>query len=513
MTCGSRDAYCEYADGHGYCFSCLKYFPSNTIQEDFIIDDGKFTYEYIGHRGLDKDTLKLYDIKTKINSEGKPVADGFRYQNGDYKIRDLGKKSFVWQRPDGRSVDASAAGLFGMDKFSSGSHKSITITEGEYDAASLHQLLRLPVVSVQSSASALRDCTVNREYLNAFERIYLCLDSDQPGQEAARRVARLFDYNRVFFVKLSKHKDANEYLQAGDGEELKNVWWNARKYLPENIISSITEFESILKEAPRWGLHYPFPTLTQMTYGIRTGETVLITAMEGVGKTELMHAIEHKILKETDDNVGAIFLEEPKRRHLQALAGLELGQPVHLPDCACSEGDILRAFKQVVGEGERLHLYSHFGSSDPDHLLDTIRFLVSACGCRYILLDHITMAVSGLGGDDERRALDYLSTRLEMMVKELDFSLILVSHVNDDGLTRGSRNISKVCDIRINMFRDLTSPDPDQRNTTSLTISKNRYAGKTGPAGKLIFNSKKYTLEEEDPLFAANDNTLLRAAS
>ena len=47
------------------------------------------------------------------------------------------------------------------------------------------------------------------------------------------------------------------------------------------------------------------------------------------------------------------------------------------------------------------------------------------------------------------RALDYLSTRLEMMVKELNYALIIVSHVNDFGQTRGSRYISKISDIRI----------------------------------------------------------------
>ena len=34
------------------------------------------------------------------------------------------------------------------------------------------------------------------------------------------------------------------------------------------------------------------------------------------------------------------------------------------------------------------------------------------------------MAVSGLGDEDERKALDYISTRLAMMVKELDFALL-----------------------------------------------------------------------------------------
>jgi twinkle protein len=119
------------------------------------------------------------------------------------------------------------------------------------------------------------------------------------------------------------------------------------------------------------------------------------------------------------------------------------------------------------------------------------------------------MAVSGLGGEDERRALDYLSTRLEMMVKELNFALILVSHVNDDGRTRGSRYISKIADIRIDAVRDLQASDPVTRNTTHLTVSKNRFSGRTGPACRLLFDPQTYTYKElsDDQWEPANDVT------
>jgi twinkle protein len=223
-----------------------------------------------------------------------------------------------------------------------------------------------------------------------------------------------------------------------------------------------------------------------------------------------MHAIEHQLLESTDDPIAAIYLEEPKRRHLQALAGLALGRPAHLPDAGVTDDEIIVALRRLVREDDRLHVYSHFGSDDPEVLADTVRFLVSARGCRYVLLDHITMAVSGLAGEDERRALDYLSTRLEMMVKELDFSLIFVSHVNDHKQTRGSRLISKIADIRIDLERDLQHADDKERNTSYLTVAKNRFCGKTGFAGKLLFNPITYSYFEEgvdfNPPQFVNDN-------
>lgn len=462
----------------------------------------EFTYEYLPWRGVQKEAFAFYDVKTKIDSEGRPVEIGFRYPNDSYKIRKLNGKEFYTRG------DINKAGLFGRNKFAAGSHKYVTITEGELDALSLWQVLRNPVVSVQSSGTAHRDCSADRAWLNSFERVYLAFDADEPGRRACQEVAKLFDYDKVFHVKFSNRKDANEYVQAGEEEVLRNIWWNSGHYLPDNISSSLDDFKKILSKRPEWGTPYPWEGLNKILYGIRQGETVLFTAQEKVGKTELMHFIEHKLLKENPNaNVGAIFLEEPQQRHLQALAGISLRKPVHLPDCDVGQDAVISALDTLVAKDDRLHIFNHFGSDDPDVVLDAIRFLVSARSCRFVILDHIGMVVSGNRGEDERRVLDYFSTRLEMMVKELNFALILVSHVNDEGKTRGSRYLTKVADVTISAERDLQAVDPVERNTVYLRVLYNRFSSTTGPACKLIFNRDTYSyLEEPWNETAANDN-------
>lgn len=483
--CGSSDARSTYDDGHSYCFSCGTYTPPNTSSDNY-------TYEYLPWRGVSKATMEFYGVKTKVGEGGKPISVGFKYPNGHEKTRTIDRKGFFLEK------NKPISGLFGQDKFAAGGYKTVTITEGELDALSLYQVLRQPVVSVQGASSAGRDCANARSWLNSFDRIYLAFDSDAPGCEAVKSVSKLFDYGKVYVLKFSNRKDANEFLQAGEEDPLRNVWFNAKRYLPDNIESSLEAFKNILLVPPKTGFAYPFKKLTEMTYGIRFGETVLFTAMEKVGKTELMHFIEHKLLKETNHNVAAIYLEEPKSRHLQALSGIELGKPVHLPDCSCTSDELTQALVRVVGRDDRLHIYSHFGSSDPDVLLDSIRFLVSARECRFVILDHLSMVVSGNTSDDERRQLDYLSTRLEMLVKELDFSLIMVSHVNDEGKTRGSRWPTKVADITVTAMRDMQNPDPQERRAIYLRVLFNRFCSKTGPAGKLIFNPDTYAFLEVD---------------
>ena len=492
-SCGSSDAKCVYEDGHSYCFSCNEFFPS--AEEDV----NAYTYEYLPWRAINKSTYQKFGVKTKIDSEGKPISIGFNYPNGSIKVRQIDEKAFHWVNTNGK------AGLFGRNLFSTGNGKYITITEGELDALSIYQVLGTPVVSVQSASSARSDVALERSWLQSYERIYICFDGDEAGRRATEEVARLFDFNKVYQVKLTKYKDPNEYLQHGAHDELKQLWWNSKKYLPSWVISSNDEFKKILEAPDQKGIAYPFPTLNYMTYGIRTGESVLLTAKTGVGKTELMHSILHNVLKETNENVGAIFLEEPKKRLLQSLAGIEIKRPVHLPDCYTKPGEVYGALTGLLRRDDRLHVYSHFGSDDPEVLLDTIRFLVSARDVRYVFLDHISMAVSGLGGEDERRALDYLCTRLEMMVKELDFALIFVSHINDFGQTRGSRYIAMISDIIVHADRDFTNSDRSVANTTHLTITKpSRFSGRAGPAGKLLFDPVTHTYAED--LLYDNDN-------
>ena len=444
------------------------------------------------------ETLRFFHAQARIDPSGKPVAIGFPYPNG-VKVRGWEEKRF---HSEGNFKGPS---LFGMDRFSGGQAMSITITEGETDAMSVFQMLgsKYPVVSVRSATSAKTDCAAHISFLNSFDKIYLCFDNDIHGKAAAKEVATLFDFNKVYDVGLTKHKDANEYLLARESADFKNVWFNAKRFLPEGIVSSWSQFKDILAaHKDKKSYPIPFPQVHQMNEGLRTGEVFLVTAMEGVGKTEAIRLMEYELLKNTDENIGTIHLEESKARQLKAMAGLHLEAPVHKKDSGVSDEDIELALQSITRRDERLHLYSHFSSDDPLIILDTIRFLVTACGCKFIFLDHITLVVTGLAGDDERKTLDMLSTRLAMMVEELDFCLILVSHINDDGKTRGSRNISKIAHTWLQLSRDVENEDENIRNVTHLLMKKARFTGETGPAGRLRFDKSKFKLEDDTgPVF------------
>lgn len=535
--CGSSDARAEY-DDHWYCFSCriytkkdltsfsnrgtiyleeeennkvdrysvtgdwlLNHYPprvdyNNNHNKDDIMNNN-YTYEYLSnYRGINKATLEKYQVKTRVLNN-KPYSLEFPYSDNSYKIRLIDKKEFFTEGEFNNY-------LFGLNKFDPGSARYITITEGEVDCLSTYQMLgsKYPAVSVRNAASARNDCEKHWKYLNSFENIVICFDNDGPGQKAAHAVAGLFDVNKVKIVDLTQYKDANEYLKENKDADFVKAWWAAKAHLPKGIVGQYSEIQSILaKEDSKSIAEYPWPTINEMSYGIRSKEIVLLTAQEKVGKTEIMGAIEYHLLKTTDYNIGIIHLEEPEKRAIQRLIGYELNKPVHLPDSTVSPSDAFTTYEKLTKREGRLYFYSHFGSDDPDTILDAIRYLVVACHCKFIFLDHITMLVTGYEGDDERRKLDYISTRLAMMTRELDFCLFLVSHVNDEGKTRGSRNISKIADLLVHLDRDITAESDVQRNSTSITVRGNRFASKSGPAGTLIFDPQTYKLAEKEVEF------------
>lgn len=488
--CGSSsDAFCLRRDGSGYCFSCSKSFPVN---EDLRLNDSEIRFDIVGHRGISRKTFEFYDVPTKF-IDGDPHEVKFPFGSKAGKIRDLHDK-----RHQKCLGDFKAAPMFGQVLFDPGSKDSITITEGEFDAMAAYEMLkgRSACISIKSGAgSALADCRANYDYINSFDKIYLCFDADETGQNAVKSLQGLFDFKKVYHVRLGRRKDANEYLENSETDEFWKAWHSAKRFTPDNIISSFSEIEKALDVSAEDKLgEYPFEGLNQRLYGLHAGEVVVIKAFEGVGKTEFFRSLEYHILKSTDHPIGVIHLEEDNGTTVKAIAGYELETPATLPDCGLSKEDILRGYKSAVRDDEgRVHIHSSFDVEDESAFLGNIRFLVSAVGCRFIFLDHISWLATGTDDEDERRKLDRVSQKLKLLAKELRFCLVMISHVNDDGKTRGSRNISKVANTVISLDRDIL----DESTKTYFLIEKARLGGRTGKAGFGEFDRERGKLVPE----------------
>jgi twinkle protein len=141
--------------------------------------------------------------------------------------------------------------------------------------------------------------------------------------------------------------------------------------------------------------------------------------------------------------------------------------------------------------------------------------MAKACDCRVVFLDHISLLVSGMDGNDDRKAIDVLMTKLRTLVQELEITLICVSHLkrpnsdkgHEDGQAvslsqlRGSGAIAQLSDAVITLERNSMSPDANVRHTTKVAVAKNRYAGQTGPACDLRYDvetGRMYEIKMEE---------------
>ena len=156
------------------------------------------------------------------------------------------------------------------------------------------------------------------------------------------------------------------------------------------------------------------------------------------------------------------------------------------------------AFQRTLDKWQ-LFLYDGFGSYEPDIIYNRIEYLSSALDCKVIFLDHLSILLSGLDGD-ERRMIDTTMTKLRSLVERTGIALFLVSHLRRSqtdqgheegarvtlGQLRGSAAIAQLSDGVIGLERDQQDRSADAN--TTVRVLKNRYSGETGIACHLKYN-------------------------
>jgi twinkle protein len=448
-----------------------------------------FTYEFIARRGISKATHEFFGVKARIGETGEPLSVVYPWPGGWSQIKGIKEKTFY-------SMGTVTPGVFGKDKFPAGSARAVTIVEGADDALSYVEMMgRFPVVAVRSATinQALADVREDYDYLNSFERIYLCLDNDEPGKKAAEAIASVFGYQKVYHVKNAPRKDATEYCENHEKAIFKNIWYNADRFLPDGIVSSFASLKKIFDNRtrhPRW--ETPFPKLNYMLGGgLELHRVYLLSGMTGIGKTEFFRACQHKFFEDRpSENIAILHYEEPVDETVERAVGYKVKSPIHLQENSLPPDKVLEEYEKLVGRDDRVHFSMRYGSENPDDVLAKVRFLVAACGCTQVYLDNITVLFTGRHQDDERKDLDYFSTQMEMLVKELPFTLVMISHENEQEGTRGSANINKVADVWLNLRRDVEAANEFSRRLLSFKLKKNRQASRTGPAGLALYDDQ-----------------------
>lgn len=518
IDCNSSDAFNYNTRGFGKCFSegCGRSYPSKDpvhawAEERYPVTNGMTLNvegvevvatnqdtpsdgNYVAMRGISVRTMEKYDVTTTTDKS----YQTYTYPSGGKKMRNLKEKGFHTKK--GFKTDE----LFGMDKFTAGCSKVLTITEGELDALSVNQMLTdldksriYPVVSLPSASPAKGIWENCKSYLDSFDKLVLSFDNDDAGNGIADKVSKLFP-NKVYRVAHGQYKDANDFLVARAQAEFKQAWYNAKKYTPENVLNTTEQFLQLYNDTPEFQY---VPTgineLDAKILGLMQGHFTVIKAPTGIGKTEIMRYLEFSMLKQGVP-IATWHLEETKLRSLLGLVSYQANDNLTRRDLIeqkFAEDTVLDAIHTLTKDGNLYQFFLEDGQG-ADELCDQIRFFSQACDCKFVFFEPIQDVVTGSTEESKEQQLADLSVRLSKMAADLNVGIVTIAHTNENGDPKYCKMIGQRASVIIDLNRDKESESVEEKNTTYLKVEKNRPCSQEGIAGKMKFNYDTFTLRE-----------------
>jgi len=515
-----------FEDGGAHCNRCGYSRPSKTSHPSTTVDEPSVPSGYsnytvrspdiasfqnypvtgINDRGITPSTCEYFGVRSELSETDGSTVTGVLFPI--YHNTDTEKPTAFKKRTPEKSFtiygSEKTPALFGQNK--APNSKTLYITEGEIDALTVYQCLKEQagrdwshlhpaVVSIPNGAAgASRAIADNLKFINQYDKIVICFDNDESGKKATDEVCRLIG-SKAHVGKLGSFKDANEMYLAGRQSDLKaSLVFNAEKYMPAGI-ATVSDLVDEACSMPEYGLTYPWPSLTDLTYGLKTGQLIGIAAGVGIGKTDWFSQLSAHLIEEHNEAVALFKLEEPPSRSLKAIAGKIAGVPFHRPDVHFEQSALRDAILRLDG---KVYCYNHFGYKEWGAIKADIRVL-RAYGVRYFLIDPLTALVAH--AEDEHKALNEMMEEMASLTQELDLTIFYSSHLNPpprgvksheeggevkESQLYGSRAMIRwshyIFGLQRNKHAKLEdgSADYKERNTTKFVLLKDREYGNTG---------------------------------
>jgi twinkle protein len=137
-------------------------------------------------------------------------------------------------------------------------------------------------------------------------------------------------------------------------------------------------------------------------------------------------------------------------------------------------------------------------------------------GCKYLILDHLTIAVSEVEANDANQAVDKVMSDLLKTAKKHDVWLGVISHLRKTGMgsksfeegkmpsmddIKGSGSVKQISFQIIAFARNMIASSEAERNTIKIRVLKSRFTGRTGDAGGAFYNADTGRLDYVDHEF------------
>ena len=520
--CGSSDGLQVFLqeDGsvNGWCFVCstgvddpygdkpIPQFKVKTNEEREAEIKSVLTYPTLAipSRKLSEETVKYFGVKVGVSQSDGVTPDSVFFPYGkDGTLTSWFFRSLCDKKKQFSIGSSKGCDLFGWGRAAKSGQRTLYITEGEFDAMALYQILKdanrgtayadLPhaVVSVLHGAgSAVKEIgRMSQQIEKLFDQVVLVFDMDEAGQKAAEDVCRIHPNYKVAHLPC---KDANECLMVGASKACKNaVVFKSAKPKNSRIVIANTLHEMSRVQA-EMGLSTPFHKLTELTRGIRRGETWYWGAGVKMGKSELVNTVGAHMIKEHKCPVFFAKPEEALNKSYKMLAGKMVGKIFHDPNVQFDYEAYDRA-GEMIGE---LALFTDvYQFLDWDTLKGDIKYAVVERGIQDVIIDPITCFTNSMNAAAANEFLTHMAAEVSSMAKDLDFTAHLFCHLKapEAGPPHerggkvlstqfaGSRAMMRSCNYMVgiegNKDPDL---DKEERNMRYVKLLEDREFGASG---------------------------------
>jgi twinkle protein len=456
-------------------------------------------YEYlVGQRGIYPETLATY----KITSKGDMIYFPF-IVDGELKLI-KSRKAEDKAKPTPTSADCEPI-LFGWQAIGP-DDRTLIITEGEIDALSWHSF-GFPAVSVPfGGGKGAKQNWIENDYerLERFEKIYLSLDMDKPGEEAVKEIVSRIGVHRCYRVHLPK-KDANECLSSGVSfDTMSQALKEAKEFSPEELNRPGSYLDEVMnlfypKEEEKKGYTTPYENLSNEHLYFCPGELTLWSGPSGHGKSQVLSdCIPHWM--QEGGTVCLASLEMAPRQSLKRLIK-QVGN-VDRP----TQG-YLKACMDYLDES--LLIYNKVGKADVSHMLQIFDYAHSRYGCDIFIVDSLIRL--GIASDDYTGQENAVYKMVEWVIaRNVHLHLVAHSRKSERGAgPGGTEDVKGASEIGSNAFNILSiwrnreheeaiakATDQEKKELEKspgviLNVAKNRNGDFEGRAG-LWFDKETY---------------------
>jgi KaiC/GvpD/RAD55 family RecA-like ATPase len=472
-----------------------------------------------GFRGIRDEFNKQFGVRYSCSEEtGEIIEQAYPCTQGGelvgYKVREV-PKNFYSKGRTGADCE-----LFMQFKFNRGG-KYVIITEGELDALSAYQifsdynkekgsLFETAVVSPTTGANSHKQIAGQYKFFDLFEQIIISYDNDKAGKDAIESIVKVLPKGKVKIMQM-RYKDANEYIEKGEEAAFIDDFYRAKTYVPVGVLPSSSLYDRILNQSAVAKIPFP-PFMGELNDlfvgGMPLGHIINVAADTGVGKTTLVNEMIYYWIFNSPHMIGIVSMELDAGQYGEVLLSRHIERKLSLIPSQEDKLAFLRSDKIKAQANElmlnpdgnsRFYLLDNRDGSVED-IQETIAELVVGCGAKVIVLDPLQDILDGLSNEEQATFMKWAKS----FIKSHGVTFVFINHMRktpagQDGADSeqnimGSSTIIKSASANILLKRDKMAEDELTRNSTEISVTKNRVCGLTGPAGSIYYDNTTHTL-------------------